>query len=107
MTFDALPESEHYPIDWLVSPANEFCNEVTDGTHDSPKPRAEGFYLVTSKHIKGTSIDYDSAYLISEEDYQKVNRRSQVDQWDVIISMIGEYLWICISRVKSNYRLCD
>lgn len=75
--------------------ADEFCIKVTDGTHDSPKRTTEGKYLVTSKHIKGAEIDYENAYLISQEDYDKINQRSKVDQWDIIISMIGAYCGFC------------
>ncbi len=75
--------------------ADEYCSHVTDGTHDSPKRATEGKYLITSKHIKGREIDYDNAYLISQEDFDKINIRSKVDQWDVIISMIGVYCGFC------------
>ena len=51
--------------------------------------------MITSKHIKGHSIDFDNAYFISEDDYQKIIKRSKVDKWDVIISMIGEYCGFC------------
>jgi type I restriction enzyme S subunit len=77
--------------DWKFIPSTEFCLRVTDGTHDSPKEQKTGKHLITSKHIKGKDVDFDNAYLISEEDYVKINERSKVDQWDVIISMIGEY----------------
>lgn len=80
---------------WRIETASSYCNNVTDGTHDSPKKVSSGKYLITSKHIKGREIDYASAYLISEEDYEKINQRSKVDQWDVIISMIGEYCGFC------------
>lgn len=69
--------------------ADKYCDLVTDGTHDSPKRQSEGHYLITSKHIKGSEIDYDNAYKISEEDYLQIIQRSRVDQWDVLISMIG------------------
>jgi type I restriction enzyme S subunit len=45
--------------------------------------------LVTSKHIKGRSIDFETTYLITKQEYDKINQRSAVEQWDVIISMIG------------------
>ena len=91
--------------EWSYVPAQDFCLKVTDGTHDSPKRKEEGKYLITSKHIKERSIDYSSAYLISEEEYEKINQRSRVDQWDVLISMIGEYCGFCyIEREKQiNY----
>lgn len=69
--------------------AAEYCNNVTDGTHDSPKPKATGFKLITSKHLKRYEIDFKNANYISEDDYKKVIERSRVEQWDILISMIG------------------
>lgn len=88
-----LKETEFGPIapDWIFLPSTEFCLKVTDGTHDSPKEKSTGKHLITSKHIKGKDVDFENAYLISEDDFNKINERSKVDQWDVIISMIGEY----------------
>ena len=78
-------------VDWKFVPSSKFCLRITDGTHDSPKEQTTGKHLITSKHIKGREIDFDNAYLIKVEDFNKINLRSKVDQWDVIISMIGEY----------------
>jgi len=75
--------------EWKTVSASEYCLIVTDGTHDSPKQTNEGHYLVTSKHLSKYSIDFESAYLISSEDYSKVIERSKVDQWDILFSMIG------------------
>ena len=75
--------------EWKEYKARDFCSAVTDGTHDSPKPTTEGHYLITSKHLKNNRIDFTSANLISEEDYQKVIIRSAVEQYDILFSMIG------------------
>ena len=75
--------------EWKEYKASEFCESVTDGTHDSPRPKDEGFYLITSKHLKDSYIDFSSAKLISKEDYQKVIQRSKVEQYDILFSMIG------------------
>ena len=82
-------------MEWNEVTATEYCSKIADGTHDSPKRQSFGKYLITSKHIKGHSIDFDNAYFISEDDYQKIIKRSKVDKWDVIISMIGEYCGFC------------
>lgn len=74
---------------WKTVRADEFCSFVTDGTHDSPKPQSQGRKLITSKHLKGGYIDFDSANWISEGDYQKIIARSAVEQWDILFSMIG------------------
>ena len=63
--------------------------EVRDGTHASPKPKKNGFPLVTSKHLLPFGVDLSSCNLISQEDYNKINERSKVDTYDILLSMIG------------------
>lgn len=82
-------------MEWKEVVATEYCYKVADGTHDSPKRQNKGRFLITSKHIKGHSIDFDNAYYISEDEYQKIIKRSKIDKWDVIVSMIGEYCGFC------------
>jgi len=82
---------------WFVEEADESWEEVKitdlydvrDGTHDSPKKKEFGKNLITSKHLKNNYLDFDSAYLISEEDYMNINKRSKVDMKDILFSMIG------------------
>ena len=75
--------------EWKTYRAEDYCLTVTDGTHDSPKPQADGRYLITSKHLKPSGIDFSSANKICEEDYQKIIQRSKVEQYDILFSMIG------------------
>ena len=82
-------------MEWKEVIATDYCYKVADGTHDNPKRQNRGRFLITSKHIKGPSIDFDNAYYISEDDYQKIIKRSKIDKWDVIVSMIGEYCGFC------------
>ena len=76
------------PEGWEVKPVSEII-EVRDGTHDSPKPSEKGEYLITSKHLLPSGIDFSNAYFISYEDFEAVNKRSKVDEGDFLISMIG------------------
>lgn len=71
--------------------ASSLYHKITDGTHDSPKSVVSGKYLVTSKNIKNNCLDLSLSNFISIDDYNRIIQRSKVDQWDVIISMIGEY----------------
>tara|TARA_Y100001954_G_scaffold231944_1_gene282350 strand:+ start:150 stop:1460 length:1311 start_codon:yes stop_codon:yes gene_type:complete len=89
---DELVDTEigEIPKGWSIHTSSEFCDSVRDGTHDSPKPVREGGHpLVTSKHIKGGILDFSSANRISTEDFAAVNKRSEVSDGDVLISMIG------------------
>ncbi len=76
--------------DWITKEASEFCSSVRDGTHNSPKEVSEGGKnLVTSRHIKGGMLDFTKSYKISTQDFNEINLRSKVNQWDVLFSMIG------------------
>ena len=85
--------------------ADEFCESVRDGTHDTPKPNETGYKLVTGKHVKNGQIDPSDAYYISEEDYEKINERSLVEQWDVLMSMIGTVGEVAVVKDHPNYAI--
>lgn len=67
---------------------SEVC-DVRDGTHDSPSYVMEGYPLVTSKNIVNGELDLSTVSYISEEDYNKINERSNVDSGDILMPMIG------------------
>ena len=69
--------------------ANEYCDSVRDGTHDSPKKIEKGYKLITSRNIKEYGLDLQSVSNISKKDYDKVNERSLVEKNDILYSMIG------------------
>ena len=77
------------PQDWGIITAEEYCIRVADGTHTTPNPTETGKFLITSKNIKEGQVVLTSAYKISVEDFEEINKRSKVDQWDVLLSMIG------------------
>lgn len=69
--------------------AKEYCSNIFDGTHDTPQPIEQGYKLLTSKNISQGILDKTTSYYISEEDYNSINLRSEVSQWDILFSMIG------------------
>jgi len=91
--------------EWRSLPAEQFCASVRDGTHDSPKPAVHGRFLVTSRHITGGRLDLGNAYLISQEDFDAINKRSKVDKWDVLISMIGTVGEPCLIKEEPNFAI--
>ena len=63
--------------------------DVRDGTHDSPKYVPVGIPLVTSKNLVNGVIDYGNVKYITQEDADKINVRSMVDDDDILFAMIG------------------
>lgn len=78
--------------------------DVRDGTHDTPQRQSQGYQLITSKQIKGGKIE-QTDYLISENDFHEVNKRSKVDQWDILISMIGTVGEILLIKEEPSFAI--
>ena len=76
------------PEGWEVALSGDLI-DVRDGTHDSPKKSEVGYPLVTSKHITSGRLELANTYLISEKDYDDVNKRSKVETGDILLTMIG------------------
>lgn len=75
------------PEGWRVKQL-EKLTDVRDGTHDTPKKIKKGIPLITTKNIKGGYLS-SSDYFISEDDYHEINKRSKVEKWNILVSMIG------------------
>ena len=76
------------PEEWEVLELGKVC-DVRDGTHSSPKYHEEGIPLITSKNLVDTILDFENVSLISEIDFQEIERRSKVDGGDILFGMIG------------------
>ena len=76
------------PEDWEAYVLGCVC-DVRDGTHESPRYQQSGVKFVTSKNIVEGKLDLENVAYISHEDADQINKRSQVDARDVLLSMIG------------------
>ena len=91
VNLEKIPELRfpEFKDNWNYS-ALEKVSTVKDGTHDSPKYHSEGYPLVTSKNLlKNGNLDLTNINLISKEDFDKINKRSKVDNGDILFGMIG------------------
>ena len=94
---DSLAQSIFYdmfgdPVEnekgWEVKKLGEIC-DVRDGTHDSPSYYEKGYPLITSKNVIDGIISFENVNYINKEDFDKISRRSKVDNGDIIMPMIG------------------
>ena len=82
------------PKEWKFIKIEDII-DVRDGTHDSPSSIEKGFPLITSKHLNEYDVNKEEANKISFEDYTNINKRSLVEPFDILISMIGTVGNIC------------
>jgi type I restriction enzyme S subunit len=98
--------SSEIAADFKTVTCSEYCQRIADGTHDSPKETEHGRRLVTSKNVKNGRLVLDSAYLISESDFDEINRRSKVDRWDLLLTMIGTVGEVCVvEQAEPNFAI--
>ena len=76
------------PPAWSWSRLN-YCLDVRDGTHETPKYVNDGVPLVTSKNLCDGHIDFSNVKFISREDHEAISLRSRVDKEDILFAMIG------------------
>ena len=78
------------PPEWVVRTLKDSCKLLTDGSHFSPTPRAEGRIMVNVKDIVDGNIDYAGAARISEHDFFLLERNNCVPRReDVLFSKDG------------------
>lgn len=67
----------------------------------------DGLYYSVDDYYDDLKALDDYPYKISEDDYNKIITRSKVDQWDIIISMIGAYCGFCCieSSKQTDYAI--
>ncbi len=90
------------PKGWEVKRMENFCY-VTDGTHDTPKETDIGVPLVTGRCIKNGFIDFEEAYLISEDDHKKIRKRSGLKSGDILFSNIGTVGNTCLVDYEREF----
>lgn len=90
------------PKGWEILRMGNFCY-VTDGTHDTPKETNLGVPLVTGRCIRNGFVDYDEAYLISEDDHNKIKKRSGLKSGDILFSNIGTVGNTCLVDYEREF----
>lgn len=77
---------------------NEICNKITDGSHNPPKWIESGIPMISSRNLEDNNINFDNIRFISEADYIIENKRTCVDEWDILLSIVWTIWKVCIVR---------
>lgn len=83
-----MQNNQKIPEGWSVKKLGDIC-DVRDGTHTSPKFFDRGFPLITSKNLINGKIDFKNIQYISKKDHIEICKRSNVDDGDILLAMIG------------------
>ncbi len=82
--------SSQAPAGWSINALNELCERLTDGSHFSPIPRAQGLPIVNVKDLKDGRVDVDSCTKIAKVDFDALIKNGcGVNKDDVLLSKDG------------------
>ena len=76
-------------IDFISFKLKEVCSKITDGTHKTPRYQNDGVTFISAKNIVNNQLDFDDVKYISEQEYKEIQRRCQVEKYDVLLSKSG------------------
>ena len=79
--------------EWKEYKLEDICIKITDGSHYSPKPQAEGFPMFSVKDMGEYNFCYTNCKYISLYDYKKMQQNDCVPQkGDILVAKDGSYL---------------
>ena len=92
--------------DMILSPLNDVCTKITDGTHDTPPRYDSGYLLITGKNIRSSGIIFDDVEFVSEEDHKIIYSRCNPEYGDVLYTNIGvNYGTACYNNIDYEFSM--
>ncbi len=85
------------PDGWLESPLQQLTSLIRDGTHGTHEDVPEGVPLLSAKDIRDGRLDIpDDCRLISEPDYALLHKSYELQQDDVLLTIVGSIGRCCL-----------
>ena len=89
-----------------LSPLNDVCTKITDGTHDTPARYNSGYLLITGKNIRSSGIIFDDIEFVSAEDHKIIYNRCNPEYGDVLYTNIGvNYGTACYNNLDYEFSM--
>ncbi|MGO3423959.1 MAG: restriction endonuclease subunit S [Pseudoalteromonas distincta] len=77
------------PKGWVLTAVQEFCEKITDGSHNPPKAKESGVPMLSAKNISKGKISFDGGRLIAKEDFDIEHKRTRVSIGDVLLTTVA------------------
>jgi type I restriction enzyme S subunit len=74
---------------WRKVQLQQVCDNITDGTHDTPPRVQAGVPFITSKNIRPFEFDLSDLDFVSSETHQQIIKRCNPRSGDVLYTNIG------------------
>jgi type I restriction enzyme, S subunit len=80
---------------WEVKNLDEVCNKITDGEHGTVKRTDSGRMYLMAKNIRDGFIDFNETDYLTDEDHQKIYKRCNPEEGDLLLVCVGATIGRC------------
>ena len=88
---------------WEYKKLGEVCERITDGSHNPPKGVAcSDNKMLSSQNVRNGYLDLSSLRYLSDEDFQTENKRTNAQQGDVLLTIVGTIGRSCVLTGKEG-----
>jgi type I restriction enzyme S subunit len=88
------------PDGWEIIKVIDVALKVTDGEHSTPRRTDNGYFLLSARNIQNGFLALDNVDYIPEDEYNRIIKRCNPEEGDILISCSGSVGRIC--RVPKN-----
>ena len=79
----------------------DVCNKITDWSHNPPKWIETWYPMISARNLTDfNEIIFDNLRFLSENDYLLENKRTDVKDWDILLSIVWTIWKVCIVKEK-------
>lgn len=88
--FDEHFENIQLPQEWRGVKLASISKKITDGSHNPPKKQEQGYPMLSAKNISKGILDLSKVdRYVTEEDFNKENKRTNIESGDILLAIIG------------------
>lgn len=74
---------------WVDRKLEDFCDKITDGTHQTPKYSESGHIFLSSKNVKNGVLDWENVKYIDDAQHEEMQRRLSPKLNDILLRKNG------------------
>ncbi|HGS4619615.1 TPA: restriction endonuclease subunit S [Vibrio cholerae] len=91
------------PADWHFVKLKSLATKITDGEHKTPKRETSGRWLLSARNVRDGYISLDDVDYVGEEEYEKLRKRCDPQEGDVLISCSGSVGRVSLVDKNDSY----
>ena len=74
---------------WIEESLGTVAIKLTDGAHNVPKALQSGYPMISARDIQDYKIDLSNPRFISLENFERENKRTNVQENDILLTIVG------------------